>query len=76
MSAVYEQALADIRALTPAHVRWAGYVPPAQRPAAWAELAAELAERGLSVGQIAIQLCVTGETVEALLGGAVRGEAA
>jgi hypothetical protein len=43
------------------------YVRPAQRPAAWARMAADLAADGQTVPQIAEALCVTVATVEALL---------
>ncbi|WP_433855105.1 hypothetical protein [Streptomyces kronopolitis] len=63
----YGQALAEIRALTPASVRYVGYVPPAPRVSAWTELAAELADAGRTLGEIADELCVTDDTARALL---------
>lgn len=43
------------------------YVRPERRPAAWARMAAELAAEGRSVPDIALALCVSEDTVTALL---------
>lgn len=44
------------------------YVEPADRPAEWARMAADLATRGHSLPRIAADLCVSEDTVRALLG--------
>lgn len=44
------------------------YVRPAQRPTAWARMAAQLASEGRTVEQIAEALCVSENTARALLG--------
>ncbi|GAA1977265.1 hypothetical protein [Kitasatospora viridis] len=43
------------------------YVRPERRPAVWASMAAELAAEGRSLDDIAAALCVSEETVTALL---------
>lgn len=43
------------------------YVEPEDRPAAWAEMAADLHRRHVPIAQIAEQLCVDKATAERLL---------
>jgi hypothetical protein len=43
------------------------YITPAQRPAAWARMAAGLADEGRTVPDIAAALCIAEDTVTALL---------
>lgn len=43
------------------------YIEPADRPEAWARMAAELAAEGRTLPQIADALCVDEPTAEALL---------
>lgn len=43
------------------------YVKPAQRPNAWARMAAELAEQGRTLAQIAEALCISEDTAAALV---------
>lgn len=43
------------------------YVKPSQRPARWAAMAADLEQRGRTLAQIALELCVSEDTVRALL---------
>lgn len=64
--AIYAQALADVRALTSRYNH--GYVPVNQRPRAWRLMASELAAAGRTTAQIAADLCVSEDTVHALLG--------
>lgn len=69
---IYAQALAEIRALTPASVRYSGYIPTHQRTAAFAELATEMAGHGHTVQEIAVQLCVSEGTARQLIAGGDR----
>jgi DNA-binding NarL/FixJ family response regulator len=64
--AVYAQALADIRALTDR--TGTGYVRPERRVTVWRHMAADLAAEGSTIPMIAEALCVSEETVNALLG--------
>lgn len=52
------------------------YVRPHQRPAAWARMAADLAAKGRTLGEIAADLCVSEDTAAALLGANRREVAA
>jgi DNA-binding NarL/FixJ family response regulator len=52
------------------------YVRPHQRETAWARMAAELADAGRTVPDIAAQLCVSEDTVRALLARQQHGAAA
>jgi hypothetical protein len=52
------------------------YVEPADRPAAWADMARTLAHDGLTPDEIADRLCVDVPTVAALLGVHLLGPAA
>ncbi|WP_185832515.1 hypothetical protein [Streptomyces sp. WAC 04229] len=48
------------------------YVQPEDRPAAWADMASDLAACGRTHAQIAAELCIDEPTVFTLLAGSLR----